>query len=61
VLNSSIRAELYDSGCSQHLSPYRNEFQTYQEIPPKRFTAANNQDFTAVGQGEIWVDVPDGN
>ncbi|PBK60397.1 hypothetical protein ARMSODRAFT_847502, partial [Armillaria solidipes] len=43
------------------LSPYRDEFQTYQEIPPKCFTATNNQDFTAVGQGEIWVDVPDGN
>ncbi len=60
VLNSSICAELYDSGCSQHLSPYCDEFQTYQEIPPKCFTTANNQDFMAVGQGEIWVNVPDG-
>ena len=33
-IKSSVRAELYDSGCTQHMSPYRNEIQNFKSIPP---------------------------
>jgi hypothetical protein len=54
------RVDLYDSGSTQHLSPYRDQFTTYQEIPPKSFTAANKQKFHAMGSGEMIIEVPDG-
>lgn len=31
------RVLLVDSGCSRHISPYRDEFKTYEEMPPKAF------------------------
>src|SRR5260221_4604439 len=31
------RTELYDSGCTNHISPFRNQFENFIEIPPKRF------------------------
>ncbi len=58
--NSSICAKLYNSGCSQHLSSYCDEFQTYKEIQPKQFMTMNKQDFKAVGQEDIIINVPDG-
>lgn len=57
---SSARSELYDSGCSRHISPYRDNFSDFQSIPPKSFRAANKQKFDAVGTGSITVDVPNG-
>ncbi|KAF5364874.1 hypothetical protein D9757_013036 [Collybiopsis confluens] len=38
---SSTRSELYDTGCSRHISPYRNDFANFKSIPPKSFRAAN--------------------
>ncbi|KAK0421509.1 hypothetical protein EV421DRAFT_1689728, partial [Armillaria borealis] len=49
---------LYDSGCSQHLTPFQDQFETYQKILPKTFKAANKQTFSAVGQGDVLVEVP---
>lgn len=57
---SSARSELYDSGCSRHISPYRDDFSDFKSIPPKSFRAANKQKFDAVGTGSITVDVPNG-
>jgi hypothetical protein len=54
------RQELYDSGTTRHISPYRKDFENYTEITPKSFTAANQQKFSAVGTGEMVVDVPNG-
>lgn len=34
-----MRSELYDSGCTQHISPYREDFTSFTEIPPKSFRA----------------------
>ncbi|KZT22070.1 hypothetical protein NEOLEDRAFT_1024662, partial [Neolentinus lepideus HHB14362 ss-1] len=53
--------ELYDSGATCHLSPYRNDFESQRGVsPPKVFTAANQQDFSAVGKGDLVVEVPNG-
>jgi len=54
------RTELYNSGCTQHISPCRDQFEKFQEIPPKAFCAANKQSFSAIGKGELVIDIPDG-
>jgi hypothetical protein len=52
--------DLYDSGTTEHLSPYRDQFSTYCDITPKSFTAANRQKFYAIGSGDMFIDVPNG-
>ena len=52
---SLLHAELFDSGC---MTPYRDELENFKEIPLKLFCVANKQDFTAVGTGEMVVEVP---
>ena len=34
-------AELYDSGASRHMSPFRHKFTTYQPIPPRPVVTAD--------------------
>ncbi len=51
-------AELYDSGASRHMSPFHERFVTYQDIPARPITAANNCVFYAVGAGDLEVQVP---
>jgi transposase InsO family protein len=55
-----VEAELYDLGASRHMSPFRERFITYNEIPPCPITAANNHVFYAVGTGDLQIDVPNG-
>ena len=52
--------ELYDSGASRHMSPYREHFVTYCKIPACPITAANNHVFYAVGVGDLQIQVPNG-
>ena len=54
-------AELYDSGCTNHISPYRDRFVNFQRTLPRAFRAANKQSFSTIGKGDLIVDVPDGN
>ena len=54
------RAELYDSGCTKHISPYRDDLIDFVDIPPKSFRAANKQSFSATGIGKLIVDLPNG-
>ena len=60
ALSAGPRVELYDSGSTQHLSPYRDQFTSYHDIPPRPFTAANQQSFDATGTGDMVIEVPDG-
>jgi hypothetical protein len=55
-----VQAELYDSGCTRHISPYREDFESFTEIPPMSFSAANKQKFSALGRGEMVVNIPNG-
>ena len=57
---SVIRAELYDSGCTKHISPYRDDLTDFSDIPPKIFRVANKQSFSATGNGNLTVDLPNG-
>jgi len=52
--------KVYDSGCTSHISLYRNDLENFTEIPPKPFRAANKQNFQAVGKGEMVINIPNG-
>jgi transposase InsO family protein len=52
--------ELYDSGSTRHISPYREQFETLTAIPPKSFAAANKQRFDATAIGDMIIEVPNG-
>src|ERR1700678_1351900 len=53
-------AQLYDSGCTNHISPYRDRFINFKSIVPRKFRAANQQTFSTTGVGDVIVDVPNG-
>jgi hypothetical protein len=57
---TSPHIELYNSGCTHHISPYHDDFMSLVDIPPKTFHAANKQHFSAVGIGELTIDIPNG-
>jgi hypothetical protein len=54
------QTEVYDSGCTRHITPYRDAVTSYTPIPPKSFRAANRKNFNAVGMGEMRINVPNG-
>ncbi|KAF8815646.1 hypothetical protein BYT27DRAFT_7079465 [Phlegmacium glaucopus] len=54
-------AELYNSGCTNHISPYRDQFNNFEEITPRHFCAANKQTFSMIGKGELVINIPNGN
>jgi transposase InsO family protein len=56
-----VEVELYDSGASRHMSPFRHRFTNYRTIPPRPITAANKRVFYAIGTGDLQIDVPNGN
>jgi len=53
-------AELYDSGCMNHISPYRGKFEDFATITPRLFRAANKQTFSTIGRGDLVINVPNG-
>lgn len=57
---SCAHSELYDSSCTCHISPYRDDFENFEAISPKSFCTANQEMFSATGTGSITVDVPAG-
>ena len=57
----SARAELYDSGCTNHISPYKSSFDNFQIIKTRHFRAANKQTFSTIGKGNLVIDVPNEN
>jgi hypothetical protein len=50
--------DLYDSGASHHMSPCRDDFVNFREIPPKSLTAANSESFVATGTGDMIIITP---
>jgi transposase InsO family protein len=51
--------ELYDSGATRHISPYKSDFTSYAPLsPPVYLNTANQQRFPAVGRGTLVVQVP---
>ena len=59
--DSRIRIELYDSGATQHISPFKSDFISYTPLePPIYLNAANQQHFPAIRRGTLIVQVPNG-
>ena len=55
------RVELYDSGATRHISPYKSDFLTYTTLdPPVYLNAANQQRFPAIGTGTLSIRAPNG-
>ena len=52
--------ELYDSGTNRHITPDRDHMLNVWSIPPKLFTAANQQKFSATGVGDLIIEIPNG-
>ncbi|RPD55062.1 hypothetical protein L227DRAFT_476078, partial [Lentinus tigrinus ALCF2SS1-6] len=50
--------DLYDSGATHHMSPYRQDFVRFTPMPDKPLNAANQQQFLAKGSGEMVISVP---
>src|SRR5215470_11771386 len=50
--------ELYDSGCSRHITPYRSKLINYMEITPKTISAAGDTTFEAIGRGDLKIKIP---
>src|ERR1700678_1830632 len=44
--DTCTRAKLYDSGCTKHITPYRDDIIDFVDIPPKFFRAENKQSFS---------------
>jgi len=57
-LNLCIK--LYNSGCTNHMTPYCNTLENFTSIKPKSFHAANQQNFQALSKGEMTIEVPNG-
>ena len=58
--NTAPVIELFDSGSTRHISPYRDRFETLKSIPPKSFAAANKQRFDATAVGDMIIEVLNG-
>ena len=50
--------EIYDSGCSKHLTSYKKDLENFVKINPKSFCTVNKQSMSAVGKGKLVIDVP---
>jgi hypothetical protein len=55
---SGVVTELYDSGCSRHITPYRSKLINFVEITLKAINAARNTVFEAIGRGDLKIKVP---
>ncbi|KAF8150857.1 hypothetical protein B0H34DRAFT_665837, partial [Crassisporium funariophilum] len=51
-------SDLYDSGASRHMTPFRHRLLNYTKIPNRPITAADKRVFHAVGKGDLRVKVP---
>ena len=51
---------ILDSGATHHMSPYRDAFTRYRTLDAKPLRAANQQEFYAVGIGDMVIHIPNG-
>jgi hypothetical protein len=51
--------ELYDSGATRHITPFRDDFISYSPLnPPTFLNTANQQRFPAIGTGTLAILIP---
>jgi len=52
--------KLYDLGTTRHITPDHDHMLNVWSIPPKSFTAANQQKFSTMGVGNLIIKIPNG-
>ena len=52
--------DLYDSGATHHMSGFRHRFLNFVEIVPKPISTADKQTFSAMGKGDMYINIPNG-
>src|SRR6202522_333476 len=57
---STFKTELFDSGATRHMSPYKHKFINFIPIQNKILTAADGGHFEATGKGDIRIGMPNG-
>ena len=58
-VDTTPHVELYDSGASQHISPYKADFSSYTTLSqPHYLNAANQNRFPTIGMGTLVVCAP---
>ena len=50
LVQAAGMAKLYDSGCTNHISPYRSQFENFELVAPQCFRAENKQTFSTIGR-----------
>jgi Pol polyprotein len=61
TLDNWICVELYDSGATCYISPYKSDFISYAPLSsPVFLNMANQQQFPAIGCGTLAIQVPNG-
>ena len=54
TVESNGTVELYNSGCTNHISPYCKRFENFEQTFPQSFKAVNKQSSNTIGKG-IWL------
>ncbi len=55
-----VDVELFDSGASRHMSGHHHRFINFTKIETKLIMAADKRSFSAIGKGDMLIDVPKG-
>ena len=55
-----LESDLYDSGASRHMTPFKDRLINYTPITSRPITAADKRVFHAVGKGDMRVRIPNG-
>ncbi|KAF5331560.1 hypothetical protein D9611_007602 [Ephemerocybe angulata] len=50
--------EVFDSGCSRHMTPYGDSLARYRHIPEQKIRAANAEHFAGIGVGDFRLKLP---
>jgi hypothetical protein len=58
--NSSPSVEIYDSGCLRHMTPDQHCLINYCAISPKPISTANQELFSAIGAGNMYIQALNG-
>jgi len=53
-------SDLYDSGASRHMTPFKHRLINYTPIASRPITAADKRVFQAIGKGDMQIRIPNG-
>ena len=61
LVQTLVKAKLYDSGCTNHILPYRSSFSNLKTIETRHFCTGNKQTFSTIRKGELIIDISNNN